>query len=298
MSKLAPIALSTYSRLEHLKKTVSALQGNTLAKDSEVYIFSDGPSTGDEEKVFQLRQYLKTIDGFNKVHIYEREKNSRIENNRGGMKMLLEEYGKIIFLEEDVITAPGFLSYMNQALDFYKDDQNVFSITGYCPPIKIPADYAFDTYFLKRFNAWGFGIWKDRFEQIKYVSQQEYASFLSDNKNVKRFCEYGDDMVDMLGADVKGEIDALDVKAMYAQFLSNQYTLYPRESLTFNNGFDGSGMHCGETDKFSVSLGFRTAFDFPKTFMINNDIVSANRAFRNVAISLKAKRFVKKLLSM
>ena len=83
MNDLSPIGLSTYSRLEHVMRTVSALKNNTLAKHSELHIFSDAAKPGDELKVKAVRDFLKTIDGFKQVFIYEREQNNRIANNGG-----------------------------------------------------------------------------------------------------------------------------------------------------------------------------------------------------------------------
>ena len=157
--ELAPIGVSTYSRLYHLKKTIEALQNNTLAKQSELYIFSDAPKEGDEEIVSTVRKYIHTINGFRKVHIIERKTNGRVANNRGGIEELLDKYGKVIFLEEDIVTSAYFLQYMNDALHFYKNDNRISSIAGYCPPIKIPVEYKQDVFILHRFAPWGFAIW-------------------------------------------------------------------------------------------------------------------------------------------
>lgn len=278
---LAPIGLSTYGRLSHLQQTVAALQKNTLASQSELFVFSDAPKPGDEEKVGAVRRYLRTVDGFKLVHVIERTENSRIKNNRGGMRMLLERYGRMIFLEEDIITAPAFLSFMNQALDRYENDARIFSVSAYCPPIAMPADYLHDIFLLKRFNGWGFGIWKGRFERIKYISPDEYEHFVA-NKELKKQFEHsgGKDMLKMLKLDAYGDIDAWDVKAMYAQFLSDQYTIYPREPLTLNNGMDGTGLHCGETKRFSVVLSAKPAFSFPDQLNVDSRIVGENRKFR------------------
>ena len=131
MTDLAPIGVITYSRINHLKQTIGALQKNTLSKESEIYIFSDAPKKGDEKLVAKVRKYLHTIDGFKKVYIYERDTNSRTINTSSGIRTLVEKYGRMIFLEEDIVTAPGFLQFMNDALRYYKNDQRIFSISGY-----------------------------------------------------------------------------------------------------------------------------------------------------------------------
>ena len=280
--RLAPIGISTYIRLGHLKKTVSALQKNVLASSSELFLFSDAARPGHEMQVNAVRNYLRTIDGFKKIQIVERENNDRLANNRGGMRMLLDRFDKMIFMEEDVLTTPGFLTFLNQGLDEYEANPRIFSISGYCPPIKIPRNFQNDMFLLRRFNGWGFGIWKDRYDNNRYVTPEEYEQFAADNKMVKKFTQAGGaDMMLMLKAEAYGEMDAWDVKAMYTQFLKEQYTVYPTGSLTLNIGHDGTGIHCGETDKFSVVLSNKTAFLFPDEPTVDPRIVRANRIFRD-----------------
>ena len=279
---LAPIGISTYIRINHIKRTIEALQKNTLAKQSDLYIFSDAPKPDDEAKVAIVREYLHTIDNFKSVNIIERSVNSRVANNRGGIKMLLEQYGKCIFMEEDIVTAPGFLQFMNDALTYYSNNDQILTVAGYCPPIKIPKNYSADVYFLKRMNGWGVGFWKDKFEIVKPVSKQQLDLLKSDKKKIREFEMFGEDMPGMLEKDVKGQIDAFDVKAMYWQYIFNLYTVYPKQSLTQNIGFDGSGMHCGKTDKYVVALWEKTEnFNMPSIPTLNDVIVNSNKKFRS-----------------
>ncbi|MFC1777650.1 sugar transferase [Pseudomonadota bacterium] len=305
LNNLAPIGLSVYARSQHLHKAIEALKKNSLALHSELYAFSDAPRPGDERKVEAVRSYLRTIDGFRKVHIIEREKNDRVANSRGGLKMLLDRFGKVIFLAEDIVTAPGFLTFMNEALNKYERNSDIFNISGYCPPIKIPTDYQHDIFTLRRISAWGFGIWKNRFDQIRYMTVDEFEEFANDKRKVQNFVEAGGrDLLVMLKSDAYGVIDAGDVKLMYAQFLSDQYTIYPTMSLVQNIGHDGTGVHCGETDRFKVTLSDKTTFVLPHKPVIDPRIVKANRKFRNgnklkkvhSRVTGRARRLIKKLV--
>ena len=112
----APVCVSAYARPGHLARTVEALRNNLAAEKHELFVFSDGAKPGDEDKVAAVRRYLRGVKGFKKITVFERIENNRVLNKRGGMKEVLEAYGRIIFLEEDVITAPGFLRFMNEAL--------------------------------------------------------------------------------------------------------------------------------------------------------------------------------------
>lgn len=279
---LAPIGISTYIRLQHLQQTISALQKNILARDSEIFIFSDAPKSGDEQQVKELRKYLYSVDGFKKVHIIERIKNSRTQNSRGGLKMLLDRFGKVIFLEEDIVTAPGFLTFMNQALDKYEKNEQVFSVSGYCPPMAIPYNYSHDVFFVRRYGGWGLGVWSDRYDHIKYISPDEFEQFAANKKKVFKFMEgTGDFGMMLLKADVYGDVDAGDIKAMYAQFLSDQYTVYPTRSLASNIGMDGTGLHCGNMKKYDVLLSEKTSFYLPDQVILNQAIIKSHRKFYN-----------------
>lgn len=297
MFNFAPIGLSTYCRLSHLQRTVSALQKNTLAKQSQLFIFSDGPKTGDEDKVKEVRSYLHKIDGFKKIIIMEREENSRIKNNRGGISQLLQEYGRCIFLEEDIVTAPGFLKFMNEALDFYQGDPRILSITGYSPPMVLNS-YSHDYYVLSRFNAWGAGFWHGKYQAVDYIDYAEYCDFVSNKKLVKKFVSSGgEDMLRMLELEATGKIDAYDVKAMYHQFKNNMLTVYPKYSLVQNIGHDGTGVHCGVTNKFHHNkLWEKTeGFQFHENPTVDEHIRRQNLKFRSLGYKDKMVDFSKKI---
>lgn len=244
-NSLAPIGLSTYGRLQHMQQTIAALQKNELAKQSELFIFSDAPRAGDEEKVEGVRRFLRTIGGFKSIHLIERQENDRAANNRGGMRMLLERYGRMIFLEEDIVTAPAFLSFMNDALEKYKNDPRIFAVNGYTPPIEIQENYPSQLILLPRFTAWGFGIWKEKFDQIIMdITPEMYRELRSDKERVLQYCVGGDDVTTQLWLQAHGYIDALDVRIDYTMFMNGrQYVVCPLRSLTHSTGCDGSGEH-------------------------------------------------------
>ena len=299
MHNLAPIGISTYARLGHLKKTIHALRRNPLAKESDLYIFSDAPRPGDEKKVCAIRDFIITVSGFKSVTIIEREENNRVLNNRGGMRSLIDQYGKMIWLEEDIVTSPSFLNFMNQALDVYADNQDIISISGYCPPISIPKDYPYDVFILPRFCAWGFGIWKDRFDRIEmHLNRSEVYGTLANPITLYKFTRGGWDLTQMVIGDAKGIIDALDAKIIFHQYKWKLYTVYPTYSLIQNTGHDGSGIHCGSSDRFLVKLhdGQTINFQMPNSLQLDPFIVKSNLRFRSggwhrklkiLAISLK-----------
>ena len=281
--QLAPIGLSTYSRLRHIQQTVEALQRNTLAPYSDLYVFSDAPQPGDEEKVQAVRDFLRTVSGFKRVEIIERQTNSRTYNNRQGIRMLLEMYGKMIFMEEDILTAPSFLNFMNQALETYEGNKRVFSIAGYCPPINFPKDYPYDAFIHPRFNPWGFGIWKDRFDLIEMkIPKQVIKTVFFNPKNLYKFSKLGPDMIPNVINNYFEFADGLDIRIIPQEFVLNMFTVYPTQYLVDNIGVDGSGMHARKKDHFRVDLfkEEKTEYKFPNTLEINPEIMESFFKFR------------------
>jgi len=284
MDTLAPIGLSTYKRISHLKKTIEALKKNKLAEESELYIFSDAPKPGDESEVKAVRDYIRTICGFKKVYVIERKKNNIVFNNRDGMRLLLNNFGKMIWLEEDVITAPGFLTFLNEALEYYKNNKRIISISAYTFPLNCLEKYDKDVFFIKRFNAWGFATWSDRFDPFGFDLDRKLAKkFLENSKLMEKFRkELGPDIKYKLMSIYNNEVDALDLKIMFYQFIHGLFTVYPKKSLVENIGHDGTGVHCGKTSIFHhYELWNKTDnFIFMKKIKINKVIVKSNYNFR------------------
>src|SRR3989338_525512 len=130
--KLAPITVFVYNRPWHIKQTIESLKKNKEAKKSDLFIFSDGPKNEDDQKkVDEVRKYIKKVNGFKMVTIIERQKNLRLANSIiAGVTEIINKYGKIIVLEDDLIASPYFLKFMNKGLDLYKKEERVASIHG------------------------------------------------------------------------------------------------------------------------------------------------------------------------
>ncbi len=239
---VAPILLFTYNRLDSLKKTVSALQDNYLAKESELYIFSDSAKNKEDALlVSEVRNYLKTIDGFKSVKVVESETNKGLANSIiSGVSKIFEDYDKIIVLEDDLITSSNFLAFMNQSLEFYEDFKKIYSIAGFSFRIKgLPAD---QVYFTKRASSWGWATWKDRWQQIDWAVE-DYPDFKINKKERSNFNRMGSDMAGMLDKQMKGKINSWAIRWCYHQFKQNYYTVYPAVSKVQNIGFGKGATH-------------------------------------------------------
>ena len=254
MRNLAPIGISTYSRINHLKQTIEALKKNTLAKESDLYIFSDAPKSGDEEKIAKVRDYVHAIDGFRNVYIIERQTNSRVANTRGGIKQLLDNCGKLIFLEDDNITSLHFLAFMNDALDIFKDKISVLGIGGFNAPIQFSPNNNYNYYLSRLFNAWGFATWEDRNVIEIFENNNAYKELINNRELKNKIKQIHPSLHKGLKRIYKGKLDAGDYKAVFHLIKNDMNFIKPKYSLVKNIGWDGSGLHCGTSDKFNFEL--------------------------------------------
>lgn len=291
--KLAPIVLFVYNRPEHTEKTLEALARNTLAKDSKLFVFSDGPkylANNDEREklranIDKTREIVKGCKGFKQLIIEECSSNRGLQRSIiEGVTKIIEEYGKVIVLEDDLITSPYFLKFINEALDYYEASQNIFSVTGYVYPHKSINSYKYDTLLYPRCSTYGWGTWKDRWSKADW-EVGGYYTFLKDKKLQKRFNSGGDDLTDMLKHQMNGLVKSWGIRWCYSQFINEAYSIFPTESLIKNIGFDGSGENCGAKEKEEGEINVdKSTFIFAPADYITTPLI------RNVKSFFKAKK--------
>lgn len=244
----APVAIFVYNRMDHLKKMMDLLEKNLLVTESELYIFSDGgKNEADTEKVKGVRQWIHEYEKksqFKTVHIFEKEHNCGLANSIiNGVSQIFEKHDRVIVLEDDLLVAKFFLKYMNEALDYYEKEKNIWSISGYTPNLEGLLTYEKDVYLNYRPYSWGWATWKNRWElvdwQVKNYKRERF------NRNIrKKFMRGGNLMPSMLRAQMNGKVDSWYVRWAYEASKRDMLTVYPAKSLVQNIGLDGSGTHC------------------------------------------------------
>lgn len=268
---LAPIVLFTYNRLEATKKTIQALQENFLAVESKLIIFSDGAKNENtESKVTEVRNYLKSINGFASIEIIESINNKGLANSIiTGVTEVINQYGKVIVLEDDLVTLPNFLNYMNQNLDFYQENEKIISICGYGLKIRKPKDYNSDVYLYGRSSSWGWATWKNRWTPIDW-EVKDWNNFKTNKIAIRAFNKNGSDMFAMLKSVTEGNGNSWAIRFCYEQFKKSTYSIMPFKTLVNNIGFSESGTNT----KFKFSR-FKTRNENPNKldFLLDKDIV-------------------------
>ena len=243
-----PILFLAFNRPEHTRQTIDALR---VQQPPLVFVFQDGPRAGnasDKENCALVRSVIeKGIDWPCELHTVFSE------TNRGcrdaiiyAITEVLKQHESVIVVEDDIITSPAFYSYMCMALEYYKDRKTVFSISGHShSPSKfvVPEDYDYDVFASPRLFNWGWGTWRDRWEQTDW-SFSYYEEFMKHPYEKKAFCRGGDDLLPMLVDERQGKSSAWDIQFAFAHFANHAVSIVPCVSYTYNIGMDGSGTHC------------------------------------------------------
>jgi hypothetical protein len=246
---LAPVILFVYNRPWHVKKTVEALKRNFLAQESELFIFSDGEKRKqDREVIKQVRGYVKKITGFASVEVVEREKNYGLAKNIiEGVTSIIKKYGKLIVLEDDLLTSKYFLKFMNDALELYADEKKIWHISGWNYEID-PKEFP-KTFLWRVMNCWGWATWADRWQCYERNPQDIIGKY--SKKDIKRFnLDGANDFWEQIKGNVDGRIDTWAIFWYEVIFRNAGLCLNPTRSLVKNIGHDGSGTHCG---KFGIN---------------------------------------------
>lgn len=252
MINLAPIILFTYNRPWHTQQTLEALKRNDLASESILYIYCDGAKKDatkeDIEKISEVRRVVRNFSCCKEIHIIEAENNKGLANSIiEGVTDIINQYGKVIVLEDDLVTSPYFLKYMNEALSFYQSYPAVFSVSANRPPqnlMYIPQDYEYDVFVSLRSYSTGWATWKDRWDMVDW-SLDKFEELLKHPNQVNALNRAGEDVSKMLMMQKNGEIDSWALRFGLAHFIHHAVAILPCVSYVDNIGFDGTGTHSG-----------------------------------------------------
>lgn len=261
--KLTPVIVFNYNRPDHSLRTWDALSQNEYAAQTELYLYCDGPkaNASDEMRLRitelhkQAQQYA--IDApmqgkFKAVHVVCAEQNIGLANSIiGGVTDVINKYGRVIVLEDDLLTSPYFLKYMNTALDKYETYPAVFTISANRPPVNkmaIPDDYPYDVFISLRPFSTGWATWKEKWDKIDW-SLDYMDDFLKHPEQIKAFHHGGEDLTDMLLMQRDGKIDSWAIRYAFLHFYHHAVAILPCIPYVDNIGFDGTGIHSGTDER-------------------------------------------------
>lgn len=294
VSRLAPVLLFVFARPDHTKMALDALAANVLASQSDLIVFADAASNhSDVAAVEEVRRLVKESEGFRSLTLVEREINYGLARNIiEGVTEMCRRYDRVIVLEDDLVTSPGFLSFMNHALERYAHDERVWHVSGWNYPIS--SDGFGDAFFLRVMNCWGWGTWADRWRYFEKNTEKLLQEF--DCEMIKEFdLDRSGVFWSQVLANKKKQIDTWAVYWYATIFKNKGLCLNPAISYVSNIGLDGSGIHrCQNRDQYSSALNSNLKLRLPD--VIEENIVAINRIcdfYHNLKPTLFQRFYVK-----
>lgn len=276
--KLAPIVLFVYNRPWHTMQTVKGLLQNELAAQTDLIVYSDGPkSSKAKDSVEEVRKYIRSICRFRHVNIIEREENLGLARAiTMGVTDVIEEYGRVIVMEDDMISSPYYLRYMNEALNLYNDEDKVMHIAGYTLPFNkagLP-----ETFFTRAPYCWGWATWKRAWKHFRheatslesiFTAEMKYRFNLDGSKNFWSYVE----------KNKKGLLDIWTIFWYTSIFLNSGLCLNAAHSMIDNIGQDGSGINCGRSGVLKTDITGEPVRYFERNIQENAEVLKRLRKF-------------------
>lgn len=268
-NNLPGVAIFAFNRPNHLKKTLKSLSQNLNAKNYDIFIFCDGPKRiSDKKKIKEVRKISKNYVSFKSKKYFFRKSNFGLYNSlKYGISKVLKTKQSVIVLEDDIITNKYFLDYMSKTLNFFYNQKNIGSVTGYSY-----ANCDHEMFLSQRHASWGWGTWRHVWDKMKW--DKKYIKKYMKKKNFKKdFNRGGNDMYQLLEEQLDGQIDTMDIIFNFNCFIKNKFCVCPKNSMLYNIGLDGTGIHCKKNDK--VFNNFDKNF-YPKIYSklrIENNII-------------------------
>lgn len=284
----SPVALFVYNRADNTRKTLQALMANTLAPETELYVFSDGgKDEASWQTVREVRALLHEIEAevgrtrtLKSMTIVERPVNYYLERNIiEGINQVFEQHDTIIVLEDDIVTSPHFLQFMNDAFHIYKGDQRVMHVGGFTridsPPVLPLSEEAVTSreeriqkpqgragresfYFTPFMSGWGWGTWRDRWNGHFLHFQSRDEALEGVPAEVLTQIEY--EGVFPCLKDLNRRPIPWDICWGLAIRKAGGLCLYPSRTLVRNIGLDG-GTHYGRLPRWITRLIQRYEYD-------------------------------------
>lgn len=252
MRQLAPIVLFAYKRPAHLRQCLAALARCELISDSKLVIFADAAKhqagAEDLRGVAEVREIIHQIDWCGELIVHERVVNFGFQNQISGITEVLADHDRVIVLEDDLVVAPSFLEFMNQALQVYRNDDDVMHVSGYMLPLNCALP---DTLFYNAATCWGWGTWRRAWAHFRDEPERQLEAISRHPKRADFDCPpYW--YLNQLRDNVAGKVKTWDGMWHASVFLRGGLSLHPGSSLVRNIGHDGTGENCVSSPQFDT----------------------------------------------
>jgi len=224
------------------------------AKPPRLYVAADGPRRGKEgeaERVEQVRRIATAVDWPCTVNTLFREHNLGCKYAvSSAISWFFDNEEQGIILEDDCLPSQSFFWFCETTLEFYKNDESIFSVSGSIRGAQQP-DTDKLVFKSNYFNMWGWASWRRvwKLYDVEYFKKGN-LKFLNESlfndQSVLRFWKNIEIKMK------KGLINTWDYQMMFLIFESSAYTIYPVNNLVSNIGFGVDATHCKDVNHISA----------------------------------------------
>ena len=232
------VCIFAFKRIKNLRKLVDDLRKNRLSNRYKFFFFVDRyKKQEDKIKNLMVLSYLKKKKINFQYKLIVRKKNYGLSTNiLSGVNYVSKKYPKFIVIEDDLRIKKKTFSFFNKLLINFKNNSNIFTVTGYNLPEKKILSINKNLLFSKRPCSWGWASWSNKWKRIKF-NNDYYYKILKNKKICSKIDEYGNDLILMLKKTLEKKIDSWAVKWAVYHIINDKLCVYPKKSFINETGF-------------------------------------------------------------
>ncbi len=233
------IVISAFNRPHSLARLLASIAQADYPTEAPLVISNDRGDTSENQATRAVAE--KFVWQFGPKRVIDHPEHLGLVRHILYCGGLAQEYGSIIFLEDDLAVSPDYFKYASQALDFYEPDERIAGISlyalwfnGYTQYPFVPLSDAADAFFI----------------QVPYTqglawSAAQWTRFADWRASETRTLSRTDNVHEMFL-----RFDAADWFPLMTQYVveTNRYYAYPRVSLA--TGVGDAGTHFDRATSF------------------------------------------------
>ncbi len=285
----APIAIFAYNRPTHTTRLIEALKENPEFAQSTVTIYCDGPKKPEHADSVEATRRVVREAAPAHAKIIERDNNFGLAKSIiTGVSENVEEHGRVIIMEDDLVPTSGALGFLNAGLERYVNEDMVMHVSAYMFPVSGALPQSF---FYREATCWGWGTWKRAWDHFEPDAGKLLK--MVDERDMRYEFDVDDTMFfyEMLKRQRDGSLDSWAIRWYTSMFLRSGLALHPGRSYIENLGFDGSGIHCNVDDRFIVSPTTEPVTKWPSDIEESPEAVALMQQYRKAVKSRRRQAY-------
>lgn len=285
----AAVAIFAFNRPDHLKQTLGSLVSCSDFEGREVFVFCDGArNDGDADRCRQTQEVAQKFAAASWNIIVSPKNLGLAASVHKGVSHVLASHDSVIVLEDDLVFAKDFLTFMDEALACYSARLDIFSISGFVHSNKTHADGVF---LFPRAGSWGWATWANRWKNFELNNISK--TVVADKIQMQKFNAGGPDLSWMLRNQLRGKVNSWAIQWTYFQFINNAVSVYPECSKVKNIGFDPSATHTKQNLSDGMGVICNQKLTMPPEIQLNDDTVNQYRSHYKIG---KVSRILNSIL--